>query len=176
MAVARYVQDTPLIDPDRKEKSTSLPEVIRLLQALVSKTQQGAEVAHDAALVDFRREVQEIRDSVGPTNTPALEDLLEQVKSVPPTKQERLFVRNLDSGVVHEILVDKHQDLPDEACRTVCGWKWVLGRPSAVMTARDVGLARKCLSCVTRNDEASSDASQDDAAEDRDEAECSFFV
>ena len=71
------------------------------------------------------------------------------------------MVQNLDSGIVHEVLVNKHPLVPNEVCRTVCGWKWALARHGTVGSI-DTMTGPTCHTCTTRRtEEASSSESQD---------------
>ena len=98
-----------------------------------------------------------------------LEDLIETVQTAPPHKLEKLMVQNLDSGIVHEVLVNKHPLVPLEVCRTVCGCKWALARHGPVGPS-DITSGPRCHTCTTKKtDESSGSESQE--ADDEGEQE-----
>ncbi len=169
MAVAKYVQDTPLMTTGKRDRTTSLNEVVKMIQDFTASKQLEAGTDHDSAISDMKKELQQIRASLDATNVPVLEDLIETVQTAPPHKLEKLMVQNLDSGIVHEVLVNKHPLLPVEACRTVCGWRWALARHGTVGPI-DTMTGPSCNTCLTRRTaEASESETQDE--EDEDDAE-----
>ena len=72
------------------------------------------------------------------------------------------MVQNLDSGIVHEVLVGKHPLVPMDACRTVCGWKWALAR-HGVVGPPDINAGPRCHTCSTRKADASSGSESQEA-------------
>ena len=86
MAVARYVQDTPLMTTDKRARSTSLTEVVKMIQDFTATKQLEAGAVQDTAISDMKKELMQIRASLDATNVPVLEDLIETVQTAPPHK------------------------------------------------------------------------------------------
>ena len=97
-----------------------------------------------------------------------MDDLIQQQEITAEPDEPRKLVQNVDSGVVHEVLIDAHVDVPPEACRKVCGWKWAMGKH----LKPDAQPSRMCRSCQTRgNDDCSGSESREDGAEKDDEGD-----
>ena len=126
MAVARYVQEAPLASATRRSAQLSVEEVLAMLKE------------HDGS-AERRKQLAEVKSQLAEHNGEVSFSALEsqaaaeskKAASYSPepseTGAEPTLVRNVDSGVIHEVLLyaDVRRD-PDAAhwAAALCGWKY----------------------------------------------------
>ena len=170
MAVARYVQDTPLAAAASKGPCTQLADVVRMVRLSIAS--ESSQTTSAAELGEIKLQITKMQKQLGAAHEVAMDELSSRALARSAPAAPPSWVRNPASGIAHAILVDRAPCIPDSACISRCGWKWAIARHEVLVnTFEDETPTRACKTCsnTAARDSSSGSSSEADLLPDSDD-------